>query len=73
MLDPPMRILDDVAGVSLVPAPVEVLGDQAELDDQIIGEIVRFDLAALFAPQTNQIVFVIKIATATFAAVLSVP
>ena len=33
MLDPPLHVLDGMTGVALVPAPVEVLGDGAELDD----------------------------------------
>ena len=37
MLNPPLHVLDGVTGVALVPAPVEVLGDGAELDDQVVG------------------------------------
>ena len=54
MLDPPLHVLDGVAGVALIPAPVEVLGDRAQLDDQIVGEILRLDLAALLPPQPNE-------------------
>ena len=54
MLDPPLHVLDGVAGVALIPAPVEVLGDRAELDDQVVGEVLRLDLAALLAPQPDQ-------------------
>jgi hypothetical protein len=33
--NPPLCAPDDVAGVVLIPAPVEVLGGGAELDDQV--------------------------------------
>jgi hypothetical protein len=32
----PLDIGDGLAGVALLPPPVEVLGGQAELDDQIL-------------------------------------
>ena len=44
----------DLAGVALVPVPVEVFGHGAELDDQVVGEIFGLDLASLFAPKPNQ-------------------
>ena len=47
MLDPLLHVLDGVTGVALVPAPVQVLGDGAELDNQVVGEVLRLDLAAL--------------------------
>ena len=59
VLDPPLHVLDGVAGVALVPAPVEVLGDGAELDDQIVGEVLRLDLAAFLPPEPNEIGFVV--------------
>ena len=37
MLNPPLHVLDTVTGVALIPAPIEVLGDGAELDDQVVG------------------------------------
>ena len=37
MQDPLLNVLDGLTGVALVPAPVEVLGDGAELDNQIVG------------------------------------
>ena len=54
MLQSALHVLDGKAGVALIPAPVEVLGDRSELHDQIIGEIFRLDLAALLPPQPNQ-------------------
>ena len=52
------RILVGKAGVSMVPAAVEVLGDRTELDDQIVGRSSG-DLAALVPPQTDEFGFVI--------------
>ena len=43
-----------MTGVALVPAPVEVLGHGAELDNQVAGEVFRLDFAALLAPQPDQ-------------------
>ena len=54
MLDLLLDVLDGVAGVALVPAPVQVLGDGAELDDQVVGEVLGLDLAALLPPQPNE-------------------
>ena len=50
----PLHVADDLAGVGLVPAPVEVLGRDAELDDEIAGEVLRLDLAALLLPEAEQ-------------------
>ena len=54
MQDPPLHVLDGVAGIALVRAPVEVLGDRPELDDQIVGQVLWLGLTPLFAPQPNQ-------------------
>ena len=42
------------AGIALVPEPVEILGDPAELDDQVGGQILRFHFATLFPPEAQQ-------------------
>src|SRR5579864_1959094 len=42
------------AGVALIPGPVERLGGDAELRDEIVREVLRLDLAALFAPKANK-------------------
>jgi hypothetical protein len=54
MLDVPLDVADDLTGIELVPAPVEVLGDGSELDDEIAGEVLRLGLAAFFAPEPKQ-------------------
>jgi hypothetical protein len=51
MLDPPLHGLDGLPGVALIPAPVEVLGNAAELDDQDVGKIFRLGLSSLLAPE----------------------
>jgi hypothetical protein len=56
---PPLHIGDDLAGISLVPAPIELLGRITELDDQIAGQVLGLDLAALLAPEAVQGSFVV--------------
>ena len=41
-------------GVAFEPMPVQGFGDQAELDDEIAGEVLRLDLAPLLPPQMHQ-------------------
>lgn len=41
MLYAPLNVLDGVAGVALVPAPVELLSYTAELNDEVVREILR--------------------------------
>ena len=41
-------------GVALVPGPIEVLGGEAELDNEVAGQVLRADLAALLLPQAEQ-------------------
>jgi hypothetical protein len=41
-----LDIGDDLAGIGLVPAPIEVLGDEPELDDEIAREVLRLDFAS---------------------------
>ena len=45
MADLPLDIRKDLAGIGLVPAPIELLGGEAELDDEIAREVFRLDLA----------------------------
>ena len=54
-----LDVRDAVAGVLLIPAAVEVFGDQAELDDQDVREIEAGDFTALFLPQAQQCLFVL--------------
>ena len=54
MLHMALDIAEDLAGVAFEPVPVEGLGDHPELDDEVAGEVLGLDLAALFPPQAEQ-------------------
>jgi hypothetical protein len=54
LLNPPLHGCDRAARVAFVPTPVQFLGHDAELDDKIAGQVLRFDLAALFLLQPEQ-------------------
>ena len=54
VLDPALDVGDDATGIALVPGPVQRLGGDAELDDQIVAEVLRLGLAPLFLPQADQ-------------------
>ena len=59
MPDLPLDVGNDLTGIGLIPAPVEILRHHAELDDKIGGQILRLGLAALFPPQPEQGILVI--------------
>jgi len=54
MLQPMLDACDRLPGVALVPISVEGLGHQAELDDEVAGEVLRLGLAPFLAPQADQ-------------------
>ena len=54
MADCLLDVGDDLAGIRLVPAPIEVFRDKPELNDEIIGEILRLDLATFLSPQPQK-------------------
>jgi hypothetical protein len=54
MPDMPLDVVDGLAGVALVPAPIEVLGDHPELDDQVVGQVIGVGLAALFGQRRRR-------------------
>jgi hypothetical protein len=54
MLDPALHLCDDISGVTLEPVPVKVLGDSAELDDEVAGKVLRLEFAAFLAPESNE-------------------
>src|SRR6266851_7961887 len=58
MLDAPLQVFDDVACLALVPTTVEIFGDSAELNYQIVRQVFGFNLAAFLSPQPNQHGFV---------------
>jgi hypothetical protein len=45
---------DHLAGIALVPVPVELFGHTAELDDQVAGQVLRLGLAPFLAPEAQQ-------------------
>ncbi len=55
----PLDVRDDLPGILLVPVPVQLLGDGAELDQELTRQIVRFEFAALLPPKPKQRGFVI--------------
>ncbi len=54
MPDPQLDVLDRLSGRALIPEPVERLGGDPELDDEIVRKVLRLDLAALLAPQPDE-------------------
>jgi len=50
----PLHLNHHLSGVLLVPMSVQLLGHAAELDQEIAGQILRLDLAALLPPQPQQ-------------------
>jgi hypothetical protein len=59
VLDPALDVGHHLAGVALVPMPIEVLRDVSELDDQIPRQVLGFKLATLLPPQPQQGLFVV--------------
>jgi hypothetical protein len=45
-------------GLALVPGPVQMLGDDPELDDEVAGQVLGLGLAALSPPQLQEGLFV---------------
>jgi hypothetical protein len=58
MLHAALDVSDMVAGVALVPGPVELLGSPPELHDEVAGQVLRFSLTTFFAPQLDQGCFI---------------
>jgi hypothetical protein len=58
VLDLSLNVLDDLPGILLIPAAIEGLSHYPELDDQIVDEVFRLDLAPFFPPQADQRAFV---------------
>ena len=54
MTAPLLDVRNDPPRLGLVPAPVKLLGGEAELHNQIAGQVLRLDLAALFPPEALQ-------------------
>jgi hypothetical protein len=59
MANLPLDVRDRSAGVGLIPTPIQLLGHHPELDNEIAGQVLRFDLAALFAPEPDDRLLII--------------
>jgi hypothetical protein len=49
-----LDIRDHLAGISLVPAAVQVLSRNTKLDYEITRQIFRLDFTALFPPEPEE-------------------
>ena len=58
MVYPPLNVLERVSGIALVPMPVEMLGHDPELDNEIAGEILGLGFTALLAPEADKGIFI---------------
>ncbi len=54
MANPLLDVGDDPPCIGLVPAPVKLLGGEAELHNQVAGQVLRLDFAAFFPPEALQ-------------------
>jgi hypothetical protein len=51
VVDAPLDILDRISSASLKPAAVQVFGDAPQLDNEVIAEVLRLDLASFLLPK----------------------
>ena len=49
-----LHVPDGLPRIGLVPAPVEVLGHGPKLDNQVAGEVLRFDFTTLLTPKAKE-------------------
>jgi hypothetical protein len=54
MADMLLDVRYGLPGIGLVPAPVQRLGGQAQLDDEVAGEVFRSSFATFLPPQSQQ-------------------
>ena len=54
MPDLPLDVRNGLTGIRLIPAPVQLLSGQAELDDEVAGEVLWLDLPAFLPPEAKQ-------------------
>ena len=50
MADPLLNVRDDPSCIGLVPAPVKPFGSEAELDDEVVGEVLWVNFTAFLLP-----------------------
>jgi len=49
-----LHVIDRIAGVALVPGPVQLLCDAAELDDEVLTQVLWFGLTPLLTPEPDE-------------------
>jgi hypothetical protein len=54
-----LDICNDLAGIGLIPVPVQLLSGQPKLDNEIAGQVLRLDLASFFLPKAEEGTFII--------------
>jgi hypothetical protein len=54
MMGAPLDIPDHLAGVGLIPTPVQVLGHTAQLDKEVAGQVLRLHFSTLLLPQAQE-------------------
>src|SRR5262249_62394895 len=54
MPDLPLHVGKHLTGISLVPAPVQILGRNTKLDNEIAGQALWLDFAPLFTPEAME-------------------
>ena len=59
MPQPTLDAFNRLAGVALVPIPVEGFGYEAELDDEVTGQIFGPGFAPLLLPEANEGCFIV--------------
>lgn len=55
-----LNVRHGLSGFALVPGSIQIFRGIAKLDDEVVREILRRDLATLFSPKPNDIVFVLS-------------
>ena len=59
MADMRLHVRDHLSGIGLIPAAIEILCHCTKLHEKVAGQIRRFGLAALFAPEPKQRLFIL--------------
>src|SRR3954464_10459487 len=55
-----LDVVDRHPAVALIPSAVQLLCDDAELDDKVAGQILGFALTAFLSPQTHQVSLIVS-------------
>jgi hypothetical protein len=49
-----LDIRDDLTSIGLIPAPVQLLSGEAQLDDKVAGEVFWLGLSAFLPPKAEE-------------------